>query len=234
MTSIRNLDNLQALHLTTDDLEAQTGFTTTSVWVGSLWGGVYRRLVWRHPQHWLQLLGIEMIALALLGMLSVPVGLIPLRDSANPHRFLQVTGITTGLMFASWHFYLWHRAQTLRPLLQLLDDIDQYNQLVETVILLDGLTHANPSALTSEHMSILDALQASRTSLVTALNLERLIRQHQQLIHRHQALLDLDQALITLKALELKDQAQDYQDVIQEALQISTKVQATVRQLSRF
>ncbi|ABW27648.1 hypothetical protein [Acaryochloris marina] len=233
MTGIRNLDNLQALRLTTDDLEAQTAFTTTSFWVGSLWGGVYRLSVWRQPQHWLRVLGVEMIALALLGMLSVPVGLIPLRDTAHPHRFLQVTGTATGLMFASWHLYLWHRTQTLRPLLQLLDDIDQYNQLVETVILLAGLTQANPSALTADHTLILDVLHTSRTSLVTALNLERLIRQHQRLIHRNQALLDLDQALITLKGLELQDQAQDYQDVIQAALQISTKVQTTMRQLSQ-
>ncbi|WP_299410548.1 hypothetical protein [Acaryochloris sp. IP29b_bin.148] len=229
-----NLANLQALHLTADDIEFHTGFTPHSFWVGSLWGGVYRLSVWRQPQHWLRILGIEMITLALLGMLSVPIGLITLRDTANTHRFLQVTTTATGLMFASWHVRLWHRKRTLRPLMRLLDDIDQYNQLVETVILLDGLTQANRQVPVPDQPPILEALQASRMSLVTALNLERLIRQHQRLFHQNQPLwLDLDQALITLQALELQDQAQDYQDVIQQALTISLNVQTTVRQLSQ-
>lgn len=236
MTGIHNLDNLQALRLTADDLESQTGFTTSSVWVGSLWGGAYRLSVWRQSQHWLRILGVEIMALALLGMLSVPIGLITLRDSTpqSAHRFLQVTGTTTGLMFASWHVYLWRRTRTLRPLMQLLDDIDQYNRLVETVILLDGLAQANRPVLAPDQTPILEALQASRISLVTALNLERLMRQHQRLIHRNRALwLDLDQALITLKALELQEQAQDYQDVIRQALEISINVQTTVSQLSK-
>lgn len=229
-----NTDHLNALRLTADDLESHIGFTTHSFWVGSLLGGVYRFSVWRQPQHWLRTLGIELIALALFSMLSVPVGLIPLRDAApqQTHRFLQVTATVTGLMFMGWHLYLWRRTHTLRPLLRLLDDIDQYNQLVETVILLEGLTHAKHPRQAPVQTPLLEALQASRISLITALNLERLMRQHRRLIRRHQAQLNLDQALITLKALELQDEAQDYQEVIQQAIQISMNVQTTVQALS--
>lgn len=235
MSGTHDVAQLQALRLTAEDIEAQTGFTANRFFIGSLLGGVYRLSAWRQPQYWLRILGIEIIMLAFISMLSMPIGLVALRDPAPrpTQRFIQITTTATTLMFSGWHLYLWHRTRTLRTLMCLLDDIDQYNQLVETVIILKGLTQVNQPAVAPDQTLILAALQASRTSLVTALALETLIRRHQRLFHRSQALwLDLDQALITLKALELQEQAQDYQYVIDQALHISMSVQTTVRQLS--
>lgn len=230
-----DVEKLQTLQLTPEDIESQTGFITNGWWVGSLFGGVYRRSAWCQPQYWLHIFSVEMIMLAFIGMLSVPIGLITLRDSApqQNHRFLQVTATATTLMFSGWHFYLWHRTRTLRILMHMLDDIDQYNQLVETVMVLKGLTQAHPSTQVEDPTSILPALQVSRTHLVTALTLEIQIRRHRHLLHRHQTLgQDLDQALIVLQALEVQEQVQEYQQVIHQAIQISMSVQTTMGQLS--
>lgn len=235
MRGTDDVAQLQTLRLTAEDIEAQIGFTANRFFIGSLLGGVYRLSAWRHPQSWLRILSVEMIMLAVITMLSIPMGLIALRDPAPQptQRFIQITTTATTLMFSGWHLYLWHRTRTLRTLMCLLDDIDQYNQLVETVIVLKGLAQVNQPAEAPDQTSLLSALQTSRASLVTALTLETLIRRHRRLFHRNQALwLDLDQALITLKALELQAQAQEYQHVIHQALHISMSVQTTVRQLS--
>lgn len=234
MTMPHNVEELNALRLTADDIESQTGFPTHRFWVGSLLGGVYRPSVWLQPQYWLRILGVEIMMLAFISMLSMPMGLMTLRDSApqQNYRFLQVTAKATTLMFSSWHLYLWYRTCTLRTFMHVLDDIDQYNQLLETIIVLNDLTQANPATPVDDQTSMLSVLQTSRTSLVTALTLEMQIRRHRRLFHRNPTLWqDLDQALIALQALELQEQAQEYQQVIHQAIQISMSVQATLQQL---
>lgn len=228
-------DQLQTLTLTPDDIEAQTGLTVNSFCVGGLLGGVYRLSARRPPQYWLQIWGTEFITLALMTMLSIPIGLATLRDQApvQTSRFVWITGTVTTVIFAGWHLYQWHRAQTLQVLMRLLDDIDQYNQLVETVAVLDHLSQASHTVSPPGQQSVLKALSTSRASLVTGLQLEALMRRHRRLLSRSQTLwLDLEQALTTLQSIEIKEQAQEYQNIINQALWISMSVQTTVQKLS--
>ena len=229
-------DPLQTLTVTPDDIEAQTGLTTNAFFIGSALGGVYRLSVCRQPRHWLRICATELIMLAFMGMLSIPIGLALLRDHAPAQstRFVWIGATTTTLMFSSWHVYLWQRSRSLQGLMGLLDDIDQYNQLIETVILLNQLSTVNEGSMSHRDQSaVWDALSTSRTSLMTGLKLESLMRRHHRFLHRSQTLwLDLDRSLLTLQTLELQDQAQEYQDIVNEALQISIRVQTTMQQLS--
>jgi len=225
----------QTLTLTPDEIEAQTGLTVNSFFIGGLLGGVYRLSACRRPQYWLQIWGTEFIALALMAMLSIPIGLATLRDQApvQTSRFIWITAIATSVMFAGWHLYQWHRAQTLQGLMRLLDDIDQYNQLVETVAVLDHLSQTSHTVPPSDQRLVLKALRTSRASLITGLQLETLMRRHRRLLSRSQRQwLDLEQALTTLQSIEINEQAQEYQNIINQALWISLSVQTTVQQLS--
>ena len=226
---------LHTLTLTPDDIEAQTGLTVNNFFIGSLLGGVYRRSACRQPKYWLRILGTECIGLALLGMLSMPIGLAVLRDQApaQASRFIWITATATTVMFASWHLYLWHRAQTLQVLTRLLDDIDQYNQLVETVAVLEQLSQTNLTVSPPDQHTVMQALHTSRTSLITGLQLETLMRRHRRLLNHSQTLwLDLEQALTTLQSIDIQEQAQGYQNIINQALWISMSVQTAVQQLS--
>lgn len=226
---------LQTLTLTPDDIEAHTGLTVNNFFVGGLLDGVYRLSACRQPQYWLRILGTECIGLALLGMLSMPMGLAILRDQApvQVSQFIKITATATTVMFASWHLYLWHRAQILQVLMRLLDEIDQYNHLVETVAVLEQLSQTRNTIPPPDLHAVLKALQTSRTSLVTGLQLETLMRRHQRLLNRSQTpWLDLEQALMTLQSIDIQEQAQEYQTIINQALWISMSVQTTVQKLS--
>lgn len=82
---------------------------------------------------------------------------------------------------------------------------------------------------------MLEALHKARESLIAGLMTEKILRQNRGLLSRRQALLEnIEQNLMTLQSLELQNQAQDYGDILDQALDISLRVQDEVVRGSRL
>lgn len=123
---------------------------------------------------------------------------------------------------------MWIKARHLRSLMRLLDEVDHYHQVLQAVDLFEQLGGAEQTQTT-----IVEALNKARESLIAGLMTEKILRQNRGLLSRRQALLDnIEQNLMTLQSIELQHQAQNYSDILNQAVDISIRVQDEVTQLS--
>ncbi|GEM_PF-4438491 len=101
------------------------------------------------------------------------------------------------------------------PLGILLDEINKYNQII---CQLNHLNNINPNQNTRNE--VVTALKILRTDLIRALKIERKRRENPNL---NQSRFEID--LRELRKLELNQEINEYSAIIDEALQIATRVQ---------
>jgi hypothetical protein len=81
----------------------------------------------------------------------------------------------------------------------------------------------------------IEALTIARSSLVCGLMTEKILRQNRSLLARRADLMNnIEANLASLRALEVNNQANEYVELLNEALKIGMSVQQEVQQLSRF
>jgi hypothetical protein len=199
--------------------------------VGGLLGGVYRPSSLRRLSGRLALVAIELVTAGVLFVFSLPIGLSLLRKSnAGGIRVLIISGAITIVGVIAWNIYMRIRLRQLKRLLALLDEVDHFNQIIATLMVLGKL---GETAI-GDRQSLFIALALTRENLVTAMVTEKLLRENQRLFDRQAAFLShLETNLLTLKTLEMNQQAQEYQRALNEALMINLTVQREMEQLQQ-
>lgn len=230
-----NLEPLSNLRITSSQLERLTGIEVSELFVG-------RAIRWslvRSPRRLVSFLVTELVTLGLLLMFCLPIGLVIGRglglltaDAGSTVRLLTVTvSISVGL-FALWNSYLVWKSRQLRTLLHLVEDVDKHNEIVEAVSIMDELAAVQPAAVRLiDRDDILQALQATRESLICALMTEKILRKHQRFMTRRQALFaQIETNLATLHTLQVDRQASEYGQLLNEALQIGMSIRQEIEQ----
>lgn len=223
--------DLESLRITKPELENLTGLDIGSVFMG----GIIRPSALRSLRRLVSLLVTELSMLLVTFIIGLGVGLVIVRswpgfDSLAP-LVLIVVSLTMTLAFV-WHGYQWLRYKTLISLAHLLDEVDRHNDIIQAVQVMDELEAAQimPSGLPNR-AEVLEALKATRESLISALMTERILRRHRQVIQRQQALFSsIETNLATLRSLTVNNQATEYQQFLQEALEIGLAVQREMTQ----
>jgi hypothetical protein len=223
--------DLADLNITEPEIERLTGFDVGPIFIGGVFGGVWRSSVWHHPQR-LFLLGLtECLVAGLVYVFSLPLGLAMLQPASpsadqNMLFFVVTLGVTLAVM-VGWNVYMQWRSQRLRTLMHLLDEVDRYHEVVQAVHVLDQLVsvgHA-PDRL-PDRADILQALQITRSNLIAGLVTEKILRTHRNLLSRRDEFLQtIEQNLASLNALEVNNQGQEYRELLHQTLQISLNVQ---------
>jgi len=230
---------LEDLKITDKELEKLTGFDVNEVFVGSVLGGVYRPSALRHPKKLLSFCLTEIFVSLLVFVFTLPIGLYLTKNSANGIKelpgilqFLQITLAITLIVIISWNLYMWFKVKHLKTLIQLLEEIDRYNELLEAVDLLDRLEAVGKSQLNLiNRKEVLEALKLARDSLVSGLITEKILRGSRNLLaHRYDLIANIENNLVTLKTLEVNNQANEYRQLLNEALQIGLRVYKEVQQ----
>ncbi|MEO1298839.1 MAG: hypothetical protein AAFW75_24280 [Cyanobacteria bacterium J06636_16] len=122
------------------------------------------------------------------------------------------------------------RYRTLRSLAHLLDEVDRHNDIVQALQVMDelGTVPAARQGLPNRE-EVLKALETTRDSLISALMTERILRRHRPLIERRQELFsNIETNLTTLHTLHVNNQASEYQQFLEEALEIGLAVQREI------
>jgi hypothetical protein len=227
--------DLATLMIPEAELERLTGVEVGDVFIGGVFGGVYRPSVFRRPARCAWFCLTEILVALLFSVLAIPVALLLTRnaagvgqDAAAIAHFLGIWLGTTGLALLAWNLYMRRIAPRFRTLMSLLDAVDQHHAVVQAVHLLDQLLEstafANRDAANRarDRQIALDSLQLTRTSLVSGLQTERILRQHRGLLARQTEVMELIETnLATLRTLEVNHQATEYGQVLHEALQIA-------------
>lgn len=220
---------LEDLRISTLEIERLSGLEVSDHLLNGFLIGTYR-LPLNAPGRLLVVATTEPLVLGLLLMFATPIGLGLARGSTSD---LMVLGWIGAIALGLWivrQFRMWLKARHLRSLIRLLDEVDHYHQVLQAVDLFEQLGGAEQTQTT-----ILEALNKARESLIAGLMTEKILRQNRGLLSRRQALLDnIEQNLITLQAIELQHQAQTYSDILNQAVDISIRVQDEVTQLSHL
>ena len=129
---------------------------------------------------------------------------------------------------------MWLKIKQFRTLLHLLDEVDKYNEVVEAVNILDKLEAVgNLQVKSLNRDKILEALNVTRDSLVCGLMTEKILRGRRGLLSRNYDLFNnIENNLTTLRTLEVNNQANEYGQLLNNALQIGMSVRKEMQKLS--
>jgi len=234
---------LDDLRITTDDLDTLTGLDISDTFMGR----AVRPSVFRTPKRLISFVLSEIITLGLIVIFCLPASLviaksIPGFNDSTPNtiQFLQISiGISLSI-FALWNGFIWLRSNALKTLAHLLDDVDKHNEIIDALQVLDELTAVqntstlgvNSTSPLENRADVLQALSATRESLVCGLMTERVLRKHQRsLARRHDLFTNIETNLATLQSLQLNHAANDYGHLLNDALQIGMSVRHEIEQL---
>jgi hypothetical protein len=217
--------NLESLRITSAELDHLTGLEISPVFMGS----TIRPSVFRSPPKLLSLLITEGLVVGVCFMMGLGLALVLVRQREGLHQIgllLMSIGAIVGVSVVLWHLYQRYRAKTLRTLAHLLEGVDRHNDIIQALQVMEALdaAQAEPAAM-PYHPEVIQALQATRDSLVSALMTEKILRQHRLLMHRRQELFTvIETNLTTLRTLQINHQTSEYRQFLQQALEIGMAV----------
>ncbi len=231
--------SLESLPITEQEVESLTGLDVDAVFVGGALTGVYRPMNRPSFQQRFHVFTTELILLLLVFTISVPLGLASTQQQASGiqtlgdvSRFLLVTsGLTLAIMVVRC-FLMRRQKRRLRRLFRLLDAIDDYNGMLQALAVSEQLAIAQTQCAPSQ--TALEALRLTRHNLTCGLAIERILRENQGLLARQSELLaNIESNLTNLRTLEPTQQAENYQQLLQQALQIGMSVQQALQKVVR-
>ncbi|NJL22589.1 MAG: hypothetical protein HC895_20075 [Leptolyngbyaceae cyanobacterium SM1_3_5] len=186
--------DLENLKISDRELERISGFDVSDILVGGIFGGFYRPSVFRSRSRSLQFLFTEVLVFALLFIFTLPIGFAVTRNSVNSFDqlpvvllFFQATLGSAIVLLTTWNLYMWRRVQQMKPLLRMLDEVDQFNQILGAIEVIDRLNAAknsqqSVSATLSDRQQVLSALNLTRDTLVAGLSTEKILRENRGLL----------------------------------------------------
>lgn len=216
---------LEDLCISPLEIERLSGLEVSDHFINGFLWGTYR-LPLLAPGRLLVLATTEPLVLGLSLIFATPVSLAISRGSTSDYAVLFWMGAIALCLWISRQGRMWFKANQWRSFMRLLDEVDHYHQVLQAVELFGQL-----GGVEQPQSTVLEALNTARESLIVGLMTEKILRQNQGLLSRRQALLDnIEQNLTTLQSLELQHQAQNYSDILNQAVDISIRVQAEVSQ----
>ncbi|MCP2730182.1 hypothetical protein [Limnofasciculus baicalensis] len=233
--------NLGDLPITTEELETLVDIDIST----GLAIDVYRGLILRNGRQMLSVLLTEVFTFILILIFVIPISLIVLRNSGNlpddlPGKMRLLT-ILVGISLLGllvWNAYLWKQAQQIKFLAKLMDEIDKYNSVIKAIELVDKLESVSHSGTKSNNLSnrqeVLDALIVTKEGLINALRVEKIIRSHHDFIaNKYELFTDLENNLTVLMSFDTTNSANDYGQLMNEALKIGLTVHKEIRNLRK-
>ncbi len=232
---------LKDLTIAAKELEQLTGFEVNELFIGGLLGGAYRPGLFKNSKRLFSFCLTQLFVSALTIIFTLPLGLVMIRSDAKSindvstiSQFLQTTLGISFIIVVGWNLSTGLKSKTLKPLARLLDEVDKYNEVVQAVNVVDRLEAIGIPSQTMKQQQAIAALSIARNSLVCGLMTEKILRQNHSLLARRADLLyNIEANLVSLRTLEVNNQASDYIELLNEALNIGMSVQQEVQQLSR-
>jgi hypothetical protein len=109
------------------------------------------------------------------------------------------------------------------------DEVEQYNTVIKAIDINDQLAEAgNQGATLIDREKVIATLEAVRANLISSLKTEQILRKNKELIANNERLAS---SLATVQTLQVKNDADEYTKLLNEALQAAQEVQAEMRKL---
>lgn len=232
--------DLEGLKLTERDIENLSGFDVNEIFIGGVFGGVYKPSIFQNTKRLAYFCLTEIFVFMLMFILTLPIGLLAIRNYPKSNdanllnlHFLQITLGISLLMYVSWNLYMFIKVKRIKTLVSLLDEVDKYNEVIQAIIVFDKLEAVGIRSDLVNRSEVVETLNVTRDSLVYGLMTEKIIRDNRGLLARRYDLFDdIESNLIALRALEVNNQANEYGEFLNNALQIGMSVHQEMQKLS--
>jgi hypothetical protein len=224
--------DLVDLRITAKELERLTGMDISDTFMGR----VYRPSVFQQRDRLLSFLLTECLTFGLILIFCLPIGLVVARGSGQSDDAVGFLLVALGLSVAiavGWNVYMWQKNKSLKVLAHLLDEVDKHNEIVQAVHIIDQLGAIETATVALiDRDEVVEALRATRQSLTCGLMTEKILRNHKQFIARRYELFNsIETNLARLQDLQVNSQANEYGQLLNEALRIGRSVQ---REMERY
>ena len=229
--------DLETLRIMPSELEELTGLEISETFMGR----VYRPSLFRQRKRLAAFLVTELLALGLSLIFCLPIGIVIASgfgiisgEASSAIPFLSVTVSVAIALFALWNFWMWQQSKRLKLLARLLDEADQYNEIIQAVHILDQLSAVQASVALLDRQEVCKALGLTRASLISALTTEKILRKHRNFVaRRHELFSSIESNLAMLQTLQVDNQASEYGQFLNAALQIGMSVQQELNNTTR-
>lgn len=137
--------------------------------------------------------------------------------------------LSTGLeMGYAYYLIKWNLFRKYQH--NLLEEVDKYNAVIKAIEIHEQLVAAgNTNLALNNKETIFATLETTRSNLMSALLTERILRKNRVFIARNKELLTTN--LGAIQTLQQNLQAQEYSQIVNEALQIAQQVQIEMKEL---
>ena len=232
--------DLENLKITERELENLTGLEINGVFIGGVFGGTYNPSILRKPKKLASLCLTEILVLILTFIFTIPIGIAFIRNFVGvintpvTFQFLLMTVVFASTVFICWNIYMWLKIRHIEILARLLDEVDRYNEIIESVYLFDKLEAVgNLQHNLVNRSKVVEALSVTRDTLVCGLMTEKILRENRGLLaRRYDLFANIENNLTTLRDLDIKNQANEYGQLLNNALQIGMSVRKEMLKLS--
>jgi hypothetical protein len=202
--------------------------------IGNLMVGfTWRQDVWQQPRKLIQVGLIQIIGAGIIFaamMLPIDRGLNTYRSSqsqsARSTQLILVDSTITIVILVGINSWIFHRGKRLRRFLKLVAQIEQYNQIIESIITLQQvaiLTNHQPES--NQTNSTIGILSQTRQNLLIGLEIDRYLDQYP---NSDQLAVSIAHNLIDLQSLAHQPQLAEYGMLLSQAWEIGMSVYTEV------
>jgi hypothetical protein len=224
--------NILQLLIPIREVEHLTELEIGEVFVAS----TYRTTSLKRPMPMLNFCAKQILAIGLVWML----GMIPvarwIESSYGPlddhqQEFVAINSSIDLTIITCWNLYMWRRQKRIKTLLRLLDEVDKFNRIIQSVNVVRELAVARGEAADLDG-EVLRVLQLTRQSLLAGLQVDRLLRAYQDSRHIQRSLVqEIETNLTDLQELRTHRELDDYGQLLHQACQIGTSIYKELQEL---
>lgn len=192
-------------------------------------GFTWRTSVWRQPYKLIQIGLIQIVGAAIIFaalMLPIDRGLnfyrSPQSQQERSTRLIWVDSSITLLTLVGINWWIFHRGKRLQKLQKLVEQIDRYNQIVNSIATLEkvaNLTHSQSEPVPNS--AIIEILSQTQQNLLAALKIDRYLREYPD---SSELTISIAHNLIHLQNLSQQPQLAEYQILLTQAWEIGMSI----------
>ncbi len=218
------MDRFSELIISQSQVESISQQELTPLTIGCAW----RPTIWRKPLRLIQVGSIQLIGASLIFSLGmIPIDRVLHRSNldrsprARTEQLIWVDGALTIALLSGINWWIFDRAKRLQKLIKLVEQIEAYNQIVNSISTLAKVAHLTAiEGIPNHHDRVFDLLAQTRHNLLTGLEIDRYLRQHPN----SAGLTSLAHNLIDLQHLAQQPELAEYHTLLTQAWEIGVSV----------
>ena len=200
-------------------------------------GFTWRKNLWQQPHKLMQLAAIQLVGAAIILMVAaIPIDRIlsvrtpTLTPTDRTNQLLLVNGILTLSILGGINWWICDRGKRLQRLLNLVEKIERYNQIVRSIETLVKVTSLTTSNIDGDRITIvMDILAQTRHNLLAALEIDFYLRHQDRsttltTTFIESAPSEIAHNLIALQQLAQQPQLAEYATLLNQAWEIGLSI----------